>query len=283
MDKTSLAIRQYEKFSKETVFSIRQLDEDHPNLFLINYSCVVRLSDTKPCELFFQRQQTEYFFYKQAVDKRLPLPCPNILFYIPRGALKAESYLGDSFLPDQVSKEDALKVIDAIALLHQHKLNGHEFDPFDHFYHYKKLTDNPLPTSFEDELIRKMRVLRGSSELVLSHNDLKRRHILFYEGRAFFIDFRNTGENLPLFDLASFFLDVDLGPDTIRACLERYQRIAGGQSYLYQDVFDAMSFIAAYDYYHYSALARESGRAFYKEQAKLRKARCLRLFEETIS
>ena len=282
MDKTSLAIQQYEKSTKANVFSIRPLDDDHPNHYLINYSVIMRLSDPKPCELFFARQQSEYFFYKQAVEKRLPLPCPGIFFYVPQGNIKAEDYLGNTFLGNQVSKEEALKVIDALALLHQHKLDGHEFDPFDHFYHYKKLTDNPLPTSYEDDLIRKMRVLRGSSSLVLSHNDLKRRHILFYEGRAFFIDFRNCGKNLPLFDLASFFLDADLGPDTIRACMERYQRVAGGISYLYQDVFDAMSFVACYDYYHYSALARESGRAFFKEQAKARKTRCLKLFEETI-
>ena len=93
----------------------------------------------------------------------------------------------------------------------------------------------------------------------------------------------NAGENSPIFDLASFFLDVDLSPDIIRACLERYQKTTNGRTYLYQDVFDAMSFLCAYDYYHYSALAQGANRPFFEIEAKKRKAKVLQLFEETLA
>ncbi|MBQ7250085.1 MAG: phosphotransferase [Bacilli bacterium] len=283
MDKTSLVMREFEKITKEKIFSIRPLDDDHPNHFLVNYSILIRATDPRYCELLFHRRQGEYYFYQQAVNKRISLPSPGILFYIPRGHLKAEAYLDGTLCPAKVSKEEASQVIDALAALHNHRLEGQEFDPFEHFFHYKKLTKNTLPTSFEDELIRRMKVLRDSSPLVASHNDIKRRHIIFRDQKAYLLDMSNAGENSPIFDLASFFLDVDLSPDIIRACLERYQKTTNGRTYLYQDVFDAMSFLCAYDYYHYSALAQGANRPFFEIEAKKRKAKVLQLFEETLA
>lgn len=281
-DKTSLAIRQYEKLLKEKVFAIRPFDDAHPNLFLINYVTLFRAREPRPAELLFDKRLGEYYFYQQAVQQRLPLPTPNILFYVPRGSLKVEPYLDGPLCEKGIPLEEALRVIEALALLHQFKLEGHEFDPLEHLYHYKKLAKNTLPASFEESLIHKMETLRGAYPLVLSHNDVKNRHIVFHEGKAFLLDFSSAGENAPIFDLASFFLDADISPDHIRSCLEHYQRLSGGRTYLYQDVYDAMSFLCVYDYYHYSALAQGSDNPFYAMEAKNRKAQALRRFEDSL-
>ena len=282
MDKTESAIRYVEQVSKQQVFAIRPFDDEHPDLFLVNYSILVRCSDTPSAELLFRRRMNEYYFYQQAVSKRISLPCPNILFFIPSSNVKAENYLDGGPYGADIAEEDAHKVIDALALLHQHHLDGKEFDPFEHFYHYKKLTSNPLPASFEENLVKRMRILHGSSPHVLCHNDIKSRHVVFNEGRAFLLDFSSVGENAPIFDLVSFFLDADLSPDLIRSCIDHYCKVAGGRLYIYQEVFDAMSFLCAYDYYHYSALAKTSSRSLFAAEAKKRKERSLRLFEESL-
>ena len=282
MDKTALVIRQFEKLSKESVFSIRPLDDEHPEHFLVNYSVLVRASASPSAELLFQRRFGEFYFYQDAVNKRLPLPSPNFLFYIPGNNLKGEQYLDGTTFGERASEEEAFRFIDAIALLHQYSLPKVTFDPFEHFFHYKKLTPNSLPASFEERVIAKMRIIRDSSPLVLCHNDIKRRHVLYRDGQAFLVDFKNVGENAPLFDLASFFLDGDLSPELIRACMERYHKIVGGRVYLYQEIFDAMTFVCLYDYYHYSALSKTIDRPFFAAEAKKRKTKCLRLFEETL-
>lgn len=282
MDKTESAIRYVEQVSKQQVFAIRPFDDEHPNLFLVNYSILVRCSDSPSVELLFRRRMNEYYFYQQAVSKRIPLPCPNILFYIPTSSAKAENFLDGPMYAESDDKEKALSVIDALGLLHQYHLDGKPFDVFERFYHYKKLTPNSLPASFENNLVKRMHILLDSSPHVLCHNDVKTRHIIFHEGRAFLLDFTTAGENAPIFDLASFFLDADLSPELIRECIERYYKVAGGRLYIYQEIFDAMSFLSAYDYYHYSALAKTSTRPLFASEAKKRKQRCLRLFEESL-
>ena len=282
MDKTALVIRQFEKISKQKVFAIRPLDDEHPELFLLNYSYLVQASDTPSAELLFARRMHEFYFYQQAVSKRLLLPCPNLLFYLPKGNLKAEDYIDGVSYGERASEEEAFKVIDALALLHQYHLEKQTFDPFEHFYHYKKLAENALPASFEDSLLKKARIIYDSSSHALCHNDIKRRHVLFHDDKAFLLDFSACGENAPIFDLVSFFLDADLSPELIRLCMDRYYKVAGGRSYLYQEVFDAMSFVCAFDYYHYAALSKTSVRPLYAALAKKRKERCLRLFEETL-
>ncbi len=282
MDKTALVIRQFEKISKQKVFAIRPYDDEHPDLFLLNYAVLVRASDTPSAELLFRRRMNEFYFYQEAVNKRLPIPCPNILFYVPRGSLKAEVYLDGDTYGERADEEEAFRVIDALALLHQHHLDKQHFDPFEHLYHYKKLSPNPLPGKFEDDIAKKMRIIYDSSPLALCHNDIKRRHVLFHEGKAYLLDYTCVGENAPIFDLASFFLDADLSPELIRACMDRYYKVAGGRAYIYQEIFDAMTFLCIYDYYHYSALAKTSVRPLFAAEAKKRKDKCLRLFEETL-
>ncbi len=275
-------MRQFEKIVKENIFSIRPIDDDHPNIFLINFTYIVRATDPIAAEIPFRKNLAEYYFYQEATKRGFHIFSPNIRFYIPRGNIKTEFYLDGPAYQNGISEQEAFKVIDAIASLHHYKLPNVEFDPFAHFYHYKKMTPNALPTSFEDSLIKKMRMIRDSSPLVLSHNDVKARHVVFHDDAAYLLDFKNVGNNAPIFDLASFFLDADLSPDLVRSCMARYQKLAGGRTYLYQEVFDAMSFIAAYDYYHYAALASSSPRLLFKDEAKKRKAKCLALFEETI-
>ncbi len=275
------AIHTIEQFFKQEVISIRPLDGDHHNdLFLINFHYVVRIPKRNKTDHIFLSRANEFHFYERA--HRMGVPVPVIPFFsIDSLGRRVEEYCDGEplFVDSALMEKDALGVVDSIIELRPVSKKGMEWEPYARFRHYQKGNKSPLPSGFEEDIIRRAMAVNDSHPLVSCHNRLCKENLIRVEGRVLFRDYAFVGMNASLFDLASLIGENSFESPLARKILSYYNGKRLEAEYTYEELEAVILFLDALWYYYHSARYEETGNPIYKEWAERRKKHFLLAFD----
>lgn len=108
------------------------------------------------------------------------------------------------------NKEQIKLVADVIKMLHEDIKVNFSFKPFKRLYFYRKNVDKKLDKNLEKTIINKTKELYKKYPIVFSHNDLVKGNMLFVDNKLYLLDFEYAGNNIELFDIASFISENNI-------------------------------------------------------------------------
>lgn len=254
MDSLKLALDLAEQALKAPAKSLREVNSNADrDLFVADWSAFIRIYKHKVPELN-PWMVNEYQFYRQIVDKKYPVPVPEIGIYHPQGH-KLERYVAhDEMLNKKTLLETRLEIdsiLFSVSLLHAAPFVDYPFLPLERFRYFQKRAKAALPESFENEILLKSKQIFDSFPLVACHNHLKRSHLAQTEEIVYLMDLSSVGLNVGLFDVASLVAENNLDSSMARYCLQTYNRLDQNNTYTYEELDTLVAFVQAYYYYYY--------------------------------
>lgn len=136
----------------------------------------------------------------------------DVIDYNRKSGQKLSLFIeGTTRLDRNPSKKKLHQVHDVIMSLHAlPTISGMDFLPFERIEFYKQKIVSEINPSLEKQIITEAKKLYQLYPLVLSHNDLVKGNLLFKEDRMFLLDFEYAGNNIELFDIASFLSENNI-------------------------------------------------------------------------
>ncbi len=95
-------------------------------------------------------------------------------------------------------------VAQIIKTIHQNVTVDFSFEPFKRLEVYKEKADVKIDFEKEKEIVEKAKELYKKYPQCFCHNDLVKGNILFKHDKAYLLDYEYSGNNIELFDIASF-------------------------------------------------------------------------------
>lgn len=159
------------------------------------------------------------------------------LYFNENTGVKVTEYLESSVSLNHtnIKNKEYLKAI-AIKLYQLHNSSftlSNKFNvyhEFDRYFGLLRCTDSfhrfntKIKEIYDFFLFLKDIYIEKEVDMVPCHNDLVPENILIKENSAYFIDWEYSGMNTPIFDIAAFFLESNIGEDFERYFLHCYDR-----------------------------------------------------------
>ncbi len=108
------------------------------------------------------------------------------------------------------NKLEAKLLVDVLKMLHKNIKVNFSFKPFKRLYFYRKNVREKIDNNLEKAIINETKKLYKKYPLVFSHNDLVRGNMLFKNKQIYLLDFEYAGNNIELFDIASFLSENNI-------------------------------------------------------------------------
>ena len=107
-------------------------------------------------------------------------------------------------------KEEFKLIADILKIIHKEVKIGFSFEPFKRLEVYKRNIESKIDINKEKEIINKAKKLYEKYPLCFCHNDIVYGNILFQDNRAYLLDFEYAGNNIEIFDIASFISENNI-------------------------------------------------------------------------
>lgn len=113
------------------------------------------------------------------------------------------------------SKKQLILVADSINKMHKLPLLDGDFKPFERLSFYKANINEEYQIKDENSIITKASYLYKKYPLCFSHNDLVKGNLLFKKNKLYILDFEYAGNNIAIFDIASFISENNINDNQL--------------------------------------------------------------------
>lgn len=168
--------------------------------YLINDKYVYR--NKKGSDDIFNKAKNEAISIKRI--QKFPFS-ERVIDYDKKTGEKLSLYIKDTTrLSTNWKKEEFDLISEIIKTIHLKVKVNFSFNTFKRISYYKKGIKSEIDSTKEKEIIKKAKTLYKKYPKCFSHNDLVKGNILFKDDKAYLLDYEYSGNNIELFDIASF-------------------------------------------------------------------------------
>lgn len=170
-------------------------------------------------------------------------------------------------ISSHLSSNHIAGIVKILKDLHSKGEADFDFDPFERINFYKAAVSEKINPQYEEAVLNSASQLYKKYPHVFCHNDLVKGNILLKDDDVYLLDFEFSGNNIELFDIASFLSENDLDNETKLTFLSYFPQ------YQKKDILVMIMFEDILWYYWGMYLYKITNKAIYLDIAKEKKSR----------